>query len=205
MMGVVPRVGILKEFAVDPISIRPGGLTRLTPATSRIRRMSLTWVVFLLKGLLNMVVSSQVIWSLRIFLVWSLRIFLPKSGEMLADSSVNYKRRDSGPKTPVDGWILVEQGCRSIGVDDAEDRQVASCGRLVARKMSNRQDENRKPPVESYQALALQVTCVAVNALDDAQVRERMAETLDRLERQIAASKAFIGPDLRLVVRRSTS
>ena len=53
---------------------------------------------------------------------------------------------------------------------------------------------------DSYYALALQVTCPAVNALGDDAARARMGETLDRLERQIAASKAFIGPDVRLVV-----
>ncbi len=55
--------------------------------------------------------------------------------------------------------------------------------------------------MDSYYALALQVTCHAVNAEPDAAAaRARMAETLERLEGQIAASKAFIGPDLRLVV-----
>lgn len=53
---------------------------------------------------------------------------------------------------------------------------------------------------DSYYALALQVTCPAVNALGDDAARARMAETLERLERQIGASKAFIGPDVRLVV-----
>ncbi|MCP3959762.1 MAG: nitrilase [bacterium] len=59
------------------------------------------------------------------------------------------------------------------------------------------QDTNR---AESYYALALQATCRAVNALEPAGARRKMLETLDRLERQIAASKAFIGEDLRLVV-----
>ena len=56
------------------------------------------------------------------------------------------------------------------------------------------------PPADSYYALALQVTCRAVNALEAAAARARMGETLDRLERQIAASKAFIGSDVKLVV-----
>ena len=55
--------------------------------------------------------------------------------------------------------------------------------------------------MNSYYALALQATCHAVNADRDVDAaRARMAETLDRLDRQIAASKAFVGPDLRLVV-----
>ncbi len=52
-----------------------------------------------------------------------------------------------------------------------------------------------------YKALALQVACPAVNALaDPAQCRNLMLQTIARLGRQIRASKAFIGPDLRLVV-----
>ena len=52
-----------------------------------------------------------------------------------------------------------------------------------------------------YYALALQVTCHAVNQDSDAEsARARMHKTLKRLRGQIAASKAFIGPDLRLVV-----
>ncbi len=55
--------------------------------------------------------------------------------------------------------------------------------------------------MDSYYALALQVTCHAVNQdREAAAARARMAETLDRIEGQIAASKAFIGPDLKLVV-----
>ncbi len=53
----------------------------------------------------------------------------------------------------------------------------------------------------AYYALALQATCHAVNAdREVAAARARMAATIERLEGQIAASKAFIGPDLRLVV-----
>ncbi len=59
----------------------------------------------------------------------------------------------------------------------------------------------RDQPMSHYYALALQVTCHAVNAdREVAAARARMAETLERLAGQIAASKAFIGPDLRLVV-----
>ncbi|MBI4470048.1 MAG: nitrilase [Acidobacteria bacterium] len=51
-----------------------------------------------------------------------------------------------------------------------------------------------------YRALALQVTCHAVNALTDRdQVRGRMRETIDRLSLQIAASIAFLGRDTKLV------
>ncbi len=55
--------------------------------------------------------------------------------------------------------------------------------------------------MDAYYALALQVTCHAVNKdREVAAARARMADTLERLDGQIAASKAFIGPDLRLVV-----
>lgn len=58
--------------------------------------------------------------------------------------------------------------------------------------------EKSPPP---YAALALQVTCPAVNSLPDrATVEQSMLATLERLSRQIRASKAFIGPQVRLVV-----
>ncbi|MBM3791740.1 MAG: nitrilase [Acidobacteria bacterium] len=54
---------------------------------------------------------------------------------------------------------------------------------------------------EPYVALPLQVKCRAVNEAPDAgSARAIMRETIDRLEKQIRASKAFIGPDCRLVV-----
>lgn len=56
-------------------------------------------------------------------------------------------------------------------------------------------------PVAPYRALALQVRCEAVNRVDDpSAARARMAATIARLDRQIGASKAFIGTDCRLVV-----
>ena len=52
-----------------------------------------------------------------------------------------------------------------------------------------------------YIALALQTTCFAVNGDADARAsRPRMAEAIRRIGAQIAASKRFIGPDVRLVV-----
>jgi predicted amidohydrolase len=55
--------------------------------------------------------------------------------------------------------------------------------------------------VESFRALALQVTCYAVNqASDRAEASSLMQKTLDRLTQQIAASIAFIGSDCRLIV-----
>jgi len=64
---------------------------------------------------------------------------------------------------------------------------------------SNKSEANTD--VQSYYALALQATCHAVNSLNDtAAVRGQMLETLGRIERQIAASRAFLGADLRLVV-----
>jgi predicted amidohydrolase len=52
-----------------------------------------------------------------------------------------------------------------------------------------------------YKALALQTTCYAVNAARTAtEAQEQMLRSLERIGRQIQASKRFIGPDLRLVV-----
>ncbi|MBP6798492.1 MAG: hypothetical protein KA124_10365 [Luteimonas sp.] len=53
----------------------------------------------------------------------------------------------------------------------------------------------------AYRALALQTTCRAVNACADArEAAARVAENIARVDRQIRASKAFIGQDLKLVV-----
>ena len=55
--------------------------------------------------------------------------------------------------------------------------------------------------MERYKALALQVTCKAVNKAKNKEAAESiMLESLNRLEAQIRASKAFIGPDTKLVV-----
>lgn len=52
-----------------------------------------------------------------------------------------------------------------------------------------------------YKAIALQVTCNAVNrAKDKASAEEIMIQTLTRLDAQIRASKSFIGQDTKLVV-----
>jgi predicted amidohydrolase len=52
-----------------------------------------------------------------------------------------------------------------------------------------------------YKALAMQVTCQAVNACSGrAEAEVLMLDSVERLNRQIAASKAFIGPDTRLIV-----
>ncbi|MBD2185239.1 nitrilase-related carbon-nitrogen hydrolase [Aerosakkonema funiforme] len=57
------------------------------------------------------------------------------------------------------------------------------------------------PTIESYRALALQVTCHAVNqASNRAEARSLMQQSIDRLEKQIAASIAFIGFDCKLIV-----
>jgi len=56
-------------------------------------------------------------------------------------------------------------------------------------------------PGDAYIALALQTTCFAVSALKaPAEARERMRGTLARIAAQVAASKAFVGDDCRLVV-----
>lgn len=55
------------------------------------------------------------------------------------------------------------------------------------------------PP--TYKALALQTTCNAVNSCcDRSEAQTVMLATIERLGKQIRASKAFIGADLRLVV-----
>jgi predicted amidohydrolase len=55
--------------------------------------------------------------------------------------------------------------------------------------------------IDSFRALALQVTCHAVNqARDRAEAATLMQNTIDRLAGQIAASIAFIGADCRLIV-----
>ena len=52
-----------------------------------------------------------------------------------------------------------------------------------------------------YGAVALQVSCRAVNRLDRAeQVQQQMLNTIERLSAQVRASKAFIGQHTRLVV-----
>lgn len=56
-------------------------------------------------------------------------------------------------------------------------------------------------PIDAYVALPLQVACHAVQKARDAEeARALMMASLDRLEDQIRASKAFIGPDCKLVV-----
>lgn len=56
-------------------------------------------------------------------------------------------------------------------------------------------------PVDSFRALALQITCHAVNhAIDRSEARSIMRNTIDRLSQQIAASLAFIGFDCKLIV-----
>ena len=52
-----------------------------------------------------------------------------------------------------------------------------------------------------YRALALQTRCDAINALSEpTECRARMLATIERIGRQIVASKAFVGDDLKLVV-----
>jgi predicted amidohydrolase len=52
-----------------------------------------------------------------------------------------------------------------------------------------------------FRALALQTRCDAINSIADvAACREKMAQCIARIGVQIAASKAFVGDDLKLVV-----
>jgi len=54
---------------------------------------------------------------------------------------------------------------------------------------------------QPYRALALQTRCDAINAIGDpAACRAQMSSTISRIDQQIAASKAFVGDDLKLVV-----
>lgn len=54
--------------------------------------------------------------------------------------------------------------------------------------------------IEPYRAIALQLETRAVNELSVPDARASMMETVSRVGRQIRASKAFVGPDCRLVV-----
>lgn len=55
--------------------------------------------------------------------------------------------------------------------------------------------------IESYRALALQTTCRAINACNTPEeASAHIADNITRVGRQIHASKAFIGPGLKLVV-----
>ncbi len=51
-----------------------------------------------------------------------------------------------------------------------------------------------------YTALALQTRCDAVNRLPDTEIRPAMLKAIERVGDQVRAARAFIGPDLRLVV-----
>jgi predicted amidohydrolase len=59
---------------------------------------------------------------------------------------------------------------------------------------------NNNNSLNSYRALALQVTCHAVNHVNPTEARLIIQNTIQRLEKQIAASLAFIGVDCRLIV-----
>lgn len=60
--------------------------------------------------------------------------------------------------------------------------------------------ENHTHSLDSFRALALQVTCHAVNQASPTEARLIIQNTIHRLEKQIAASLAFIGFDCRLIV-----
>lgn len=61
--------------------------------------------------------------------------------------------------------------------------------------------EGHHNSLSRFRAVAMQVTCRAVNAFTDVeQARARMRETIERLRRQIAATLAWLGADTRLVV-----
>ncbi|MCF2531517.1 nitrilase-related carbon-nitrogen hydrolase [Yinghuangia soli] len=52
----------------------------------------------------------------------------------------------------------------------------------------------------AYRALALQSQCRGINACDDKEARASIGAAIDRVDRQIGASLAFLGRDVRLVV-----
>ena len=54
--------------------------------------------------------------------------------------------------------------------------------------------------IDAYRALALQTTCRAINACATPAAAAAVADNIERVGRQIRASKAFIGADLKLVV-----
>jgi predicted amidohydrolase len=57
------------------------------------------------------------------------------------------------------------------------------------------------PAVDAYRAIALQLVCHTVNACSDREsARARMAASLERIARQVAAAKGFLGRDVRLIV-----
>ena len=55
-------------------------------------------------------------------------------------------------------------------------------------------------PIERYKALAIQLTCNAVNSLENLAARELIKQSISTINSQIKAAKAFIGQDLKLVV-----
>jgi deaminated glutathione amidase len=54
--------------------------------------------------------------------------------------------------------------------------------------------------MDPYKALALQITCKAVNECTPKAAKEKMLATIESIGKQLKASKAFIGNDLKLVV-----
>jgi len=61
--------------------------------------------------------------------------------------------------------------------------------------------ETNTDRIDSFRALALQVTCHAINHVKErAEARSLMEQAIKRLDPQIAASRAFIGADCRLMV-----
>ena len=54
--------------------------------------------------------------------------------------------------------------------------------------------------VTSYRAVGLQTACHSVSGCEPAEARDRIVAALDRIDGQIRSTKAFVGPDLRLVV-----
>jgi predicted amidohydrolase len=54
--------------------------------------------------------------------------------------------------------------------------------------------------MELYKALALQITCKAVNELNAVDAKKQMLQNIEHISQQVKASKTFIGQDVKLVV-----
>lgn len=77
----------------------------------------------------------------------------------------------------------------------------AGAGEPAPTSRAGEQERGVGEPIERYRALALQTACHAVNRYRDvAAARQAIRANLARVAEQVRASRAFIGPDLRLVV-----
>ncbi len=91
------------------------------------------------------------------------------------------------------GSVALASGGRAIAAATGTGTATAPDAPVIQHRTMNM--------TEVYRALALQTTCRAVNASPNADAaRQKIAANIARVDRQIRASKQFIGQDLRLVV-----